>query len=209
MHIADGTLTGSVLLATAAAGVVGVGVGLAKMDQDSVPRVGVLSAVFFVASLIRVPIGATSVHLMLIGLLGCLLGWTAWPALACALLLQAIVFGCGGLTSLGANVLIMAAPASVCYLCLGRYIRRTRSRRGIFMLAFSAGVLGVALSWATLASVLFASGKEFTGVIGAALVGHLPIMVIEGFVTAAALMFLHRVRPELLASPHLQAARKN
>jgi cobalt/nickel transport system permease protein len=41
----------------------------------------VLSATFFVASLIHVPVGPSSVHLIMSGLAGLVLGWTAFPAL--------------------------------------------------------------------------------------------------------------------------------
>ena len=208
MHIADGILSGPVLIATGALATVSVGIGLAKMDYERVPRVGVLSAVFFVASLIHVPIGPASAHLLLTGLIGCLLGWAALPALACALLLQAILFGYGGLTSLGANLLVMGLPAVTCYACFGRHIRRASSGRRVFVLAFLAGMLGVGFGCAVLGLVLCASGREFAGAVGAIFVGHIPVMVIEGFITAAALLFLHRVRPELLASPHLDAERE-
>ena len=206
MHIADGILSGPVLIATGALAAAGVAVALAKMDYERVPRVGVLSAVFFVASLIHVPIGPSSAHLLLTGLIGCLLGWSALPAMACALLLQAILFGYGGLTSLGANLLVMGLPAVACYFCFGRHIHRAASDRSVFVLAFSAGVLGVGFGCAVLGLVLYASGQEFVGAVGAIIIGHVPVMVIEGFVTAAALLFLHRVRPEFLASPHLDAA---
>ncbi len=205
MHIADGILSGPVLIATGVLATVGVGIGLAKMDYEQVPRTGVLSAVFFVASLIHVPIGPCSAHLLLIGLIGCLLGWAALPALVCALFLQAILFGYGGLTSLGANLLIMGLPAVACYACIGRYIRPEASARRVFVLAFCAGVLGVVLSCVLLGIVLCLSGREFLAVVGAVSIGHIPVMVIEGFVTATALGFLCKVRPEFIASPRIDA----
>jgi len=205
MHIPDGILPGGVLIATGVLGTAGVGIGLAKMDYQEVPRVGVLAAVFFVASLIHIPIGPSSAHLLLTGLIGCLLGWSGLPAVAVALLLQAILFGYGGLTSLGANILVMGLPVIACYACLARRIRRAHSGRRVFILGFAAGMLGVALSCAGLGIVLCAGGREFLGAVGAILIGHLPVMVIEGFVTAAALLFLYRTRPELLAAPRLRA----
>ena len=205
MHISDGILSGPVLIATGGLATAGVGVALAKMDYEQIPRIGVLAAVFFVASLIHVPIGPCSAHLLLIGLIGCLPGWTALPAILCALLLQAILFGYGGLTSLGANLLVMGLPAVVCYGCFGRHIRGTTSVRRVFVLAFAAGVLGVGVSCVLLGLVLCASGREFVAAVGAIAIGHIPVMVIEGFVTATAMVFLHKVRPELLASPHFDA----
>jgi len=208
VHIADGILSGPVLIATGALAAACVGVGLAKMDYQQVPRVGVLSAVFFVASLIHVPIGPSSAHLLLTGLIGCLLGWAALPALVSALLLQAIFFGFGGLTALGANVLNIGMPAVACYYLFGRRVRSAASAGHVFGLAFAAGIVGVGLGCAMLSLTLYASGREFVGAIGAIFIGHIPVMVIEGFVTGAALLFLHRVRPELLAWPRTEAAPK-
>ena len=96
MHIADGVLSGPVLAATGGLAVAGIAIGLSKMDYEKVPRVGILAAAFFTASLIHVPIGPSSAHLVLNGLIGFLLGWAAFPAVGIALLLQAIMFGFGG-----------------------------------------------------------------------------------------------------------------
>ena len=67
MHIVDGALTAPILATGAAAAVAGVAVGLRKLDYDRMPQVAVLSAAFFVASYIHLPVGFTSVHLILNG----------------------------------------------------------------------------------------------------------------------------------------------
>ena len=81
MHISEGVLSAPVLLTGAALTAGGVAVGLKKMDSEKVPLVGVLSSAFFGASLIHVPVGPSAVHLVLNGLLGLLLGWSAFPAI--------------------------------------------------------------------------------------------------------------------------------
>ena len=113
MHISEGVLSTPVLLSGAALTVVGTAIGLKKMDYDRIPQVAVLSAAFFVASLIHVPIGPSSVHLILNGLLGLLLGWAAFPAILVGLALQALLFQYGGLIVLGVNTFNMAMPAVV------------------------------------------------------------------------------------------------
>ena len=50
---------------------------------------------------------------------------------------------------------------------------------------------------------LFFSGKEFVGAITAIVLAHIPVMIIEGFVTGSVMIFLHKVRPELLGAPLL------
>lgn len=70
-----------------------------------------MSAMFFIASFIHIPIGPTSIHLILSGLIGAFLGFNAGLAIFAALLLQALLFGYGGITVLGVNLLMIASPA--------------------------------------------------------------------------------------------------
>jgi cobalt/nickel transport system permease protein len=120
MHIPEGALGSSAAgMAVLGAGVLAAGVGtalgLGRMDYQRVPRVAMLSAAFFVASLLSVPVGPTYIHPLLNGLMGLVLGWAAFPALLVALLLQAVFFQYGGLTTLGLNTVNMALPAVACY----------------------------------------------------------------------------------------------
>ena len=200
MHIADGVLSAPVLAAGAAAAAAGVGYGLWKMDYDRVPRVAVMSSAFFVASLIHLPIGPTSVHPVLSGLIGLVLGWAAFPALLVALLLQAILFQHGGITTLGVNVVNMALPAVISYGLFSRLVRN-RNRVAAGAAAFAAGALPVALAYLLVSVCLWATGKEFIGVIVLGLAPNLVLMVIEGALTVSAVSFLRKVRPELLAAP--------
>ena len=48
---------------------------------------------------------------------------------------------------------------------------------------------------------LLASGKEFMTAVTAIVLAHIPIMVIEGAVTGFVMVFLYKVRPELLVTP--------
>ena len=92
MHISEGVLSAPVLITGAVLSAAGIAIGLRKMSYDKIPEVAVLSSAFFVASLIHVPIGPSSVHLVLNGLLGILLGWMAFPSILVALSLQALLF---------------------------------------------------------------------------------------------------------------------
>ena len=77
MHISEGVLSPAVLGAGAVLAAAGIVIGLRKLDYDRLMTVAILAAAFFVGSLIHVPIGPSSVHLILNGLLGMLLGWAA------------------------------------------------------------------------------------------------------------------------------------
>lgn len=198
MHIADGILTPPVVAATVVLAAAGVAAGVRKVDADRVPRVGVLAALFFVASLIHVPLGVSSAHLLLNGLLGLLLGWAVFPALAVALLLQTIVFHFGGLVSLGANVLNMGIPALVCYGLFGRRLRRVPSAPVAFALGAAGGAVGVMGAGVMMSACLLLSGRGFLAAAGAVLVAHVPVMIVEAVVTGFAVSFVARVRPGLL-----------
>ncbi|MEK6538161.1 MAG: energy-coupling factor ABC transporter permease, partial [Nitrospirota bacterium] len=74
MHIADGILSAPVLAVGFVGTVVIAAATMRKMDLDEIPKVSVMAAVFFVANLIHIPIGPTSIHFILNGLVGVILG---------------------------------------------------------------------------------------------------------------------------------------
>jgi len=174
--------------------------GLRTMDYERVPRVALLSAAFFVASLIHIPIGGASVHLVLNGLVGLVLGWAAFPAILVALVLQSVFFGFGGLTTLGVNTLVMALPAVVVYGLFHRVVRRGEIRAA-FAAGLGAGALAIVLGAGLLAGLLWGAGKQLSVLAAAVLLTHLPLAVLEALVTASAVVFVRKVRPELLDVP--------
>ncbi len=201
MHIVDGVLTAPVLITGAVLAAGGVALGLRQLDAERIPQVALLSAAFFVASLIHLPLGPSSVHLILNGLMGILLGWATFPAILIALLLQAVFFGFGGLLVLGVSTCCMAAPAVLCgYLCRP-YIRWGGTHR--FMGGFIAGSLSVALTALLVSTVLSISSQTFELAAKLVIISHLPVMLIEGFVTGAAVTLMQQVKPTLLQSAHL------
>jgi cobalt/nickel transport system permease protein len=204
-HIPDGVLSFPVLAAGAVAAVAGCAVGLRTLDPDKIPQTAVLSAVFFVASLVHFPVGPTSVHLILNGLVGVMLGWVAFPAILIALLLQAMMFGFGGLVVLGVNVANMAIPAVICGQLFMLVARRGHGRATVTA-AGAAGALGVFLTAVMVAASLGLSGKEFIDAAKLVVVAHVPVMVIESAFTAAAIGLLMRVKPEFLGLPQVAEA---
>ncbi|MBM4153717.1 MAG: cobalt transporter CbiM [Lentisphaerae bacterium] len=198
MHVSEGILTGPVLAGGAVLAAAGVAIGLRRMSVEATPRTAMLAAVFFVASLIHVPLGPSNVHLILNGLAGLLLGWSVFPALAVALLLQAMLFQFGGLTVLGVNTLLMALPGLLVYLALGRAVRGARTSAAVFAAGCAAGALSVALAGVLLTLALALGGRGFLGVAGALLAAHVPVMVADGLVTGFCVLLLHKVRPSAL-----------
>lgn len=197
MHISEGVLAGPVLLAGAGLAVVGTAIGLKKIDYDQIMTVAILSAAFFIASLVHVPIGIGNAHLVLSGLLGVVLGWAAFPSILVALVLQAVLFQFGGLTVLGLNTFTMAAPAVLCFYLFRPMLIKGNGRR--FAAAFACGFVAMLLSAVLTASALALSGEEFESAARVLLLAHLPVMVVEGVITGFAYTFLAKVKPEALA----------
>ncbi len=178
--------------------------------QASIPKASLLTAAFFVASSIHIPIPpASSVHLILNGLLGTVLGYYAFPAILIGLFFQGIMFGHGGLTTLGINALIMGIPAIFAYQIfqlrhiLGKGIRENLSMR---IFGFIAGATAIGVSSLIFFSLIitnlpsgFDNSLEQTAIYGL-MIAHIPLMGIEGILTAMVISFLHRVMPELLPS---------
>ena len=197
MHISDGVLPTSVSIGGYAIAVSIVALSVRKMRMDEVPKVSVVTAAFFVASLIHIPIGPTSVHLILNGLAGVILGWSAFVSIFFGLILQAILLQHGGITTIGVNACIMGLPALVAYIIFrARLLTRFRYREAVF--GAIAGASAVLLSTILLALVLITAGEEFLGVAKIAAVAHVPIIIIEGIIVGFCCAFLSRVKPEIL-----------
>ncbi|MFH1982176.1 MAG: cobalt transporter CbiM [Pseudomonadota bacterium] len=196
MHISEGVLSAPVLVTGAAVAATGILIGLRRLDLERVAQAGMLSAAFFVASLIHVPVGPSSVHLILNGIVGLLLGWGAFPAIFTALLLQAMLFQFGGITTLGVNTVVMAAPAVLCYYLFGPLVSRKPSVSTAA--AFACGAGSVFLGTLLVAASLMLTESSFMEVAALAVAAHLPVMVIEGVITVFCVAFLKKVKPDML-----------
>jgi ABC-type Co2+ transport system permease subunit len=149
VHLSDGVIAGPWLVAgwVLAAGVVAVASW--RIGEVEIPRIGVLTAAFFVGSQIHLPLGGVSAHLLLNGLLGVVIGVRAGLAIAVGLLLQALLFGHGGVTALGVNVAVYAPPAMIAGLSCGPLRRsglvRIPSVRFTLVLLATVVLLGTAV----------------------------------------------------------------
>jgi cobalt/nickel transport system permease protein len=206
MHISDGVLPVSVTVASYALTLAGVALSLRKVDSADLPKIAVVTSSFFVASLIHLPLGPTSVHLLLPGIVGALLGPAAFLSVTIGLFLQSILFQFGGLTALGANALMMGLPALACGFIFRRFRGQTRMSNALTGALVSGG--GVLLAALILAAWLTTAGEDFWGVAKLALAAHFPVMLIEGFVGGCTISFLFRVKPEMLAARTLSGSLK-
>ncbi len=196
MHISEGVLSGPVLISGMVLATAGTAIGLKKLDYDYIAKTGILSAAFFVASLIHIPIGPSNIHLLLNGIVGLLLGWTAFPAILVALTLQAIIFQFGGITTLGMNTIIMALPALICYYLFGPLIHKKPSIS--VPAAFACGFFSVLISALIVGIALIFTEENFLTISAMLVIAYLPVMIIEGIVTVFCLAFLKKVQPTML-----------
>jgi len=196
VHISEGVLSAPVLVSGGALAAAGTAIGLKKIDYDHLARVGILSATFFVASLVHVPIGPSSVHLIMNGIVGLLLGWAAFPAILVALLLQAVFFQFGGITTLGVNTIIMALPAVICYYLFAPLLHK--DRKYLLLAGFGCGFCAVLFGGVIVGLALMFTEENFLKVALLVVTAHIPVMVIEGIVTAFCVAFLKKVQPAML-----------
>ena len=210
MHIADGFLPARVCIASYAATGVLAWYSFRRIARDpkaqeQIPKTALLSAAFFAVSSLHIPIPPTSVHPILNGLLGAVLGMYAFPAILVGLFFQAVMFHHGGMSVLGVNALIMGIPALVAsQIFHWRHRVRDRARRWTMLFAFFAGALGVGLSTLLFYGIVVTNIPADLDVmaersaIGILVLAQLPLTIIEGAFTAMLIAFLEQVKPDLL-----------
>ncbi len=206
VHISDGILSLPVLAAGWAITAVLIAVALWWSKRkgsiaEEIPKLSVMTAAFFVASLVHIAVGPTSVHLILCGLVGIMLGILAYPAIFIGLLLQAFLFGHGGVTVLGVNTVDMGIPALVAYgiFKAGNKLTPSKSMTSkASILGALAGGIAVALAVSLTAGMLYTLGEEYAWAIKALILYHIPIIVIEAIIAGSVVAFLARVKPELI-----------
>ena len=210
MHIPDGILP----ITISAAGYATSGavtwyslrkIAQKKNSQASIPKASLLTAAFFVASWIHIPVPPVSVHLVLNGLLGAVLGYYAFPAILIGLFFQAVMFQHGGLTTLGVNATMMGVPALLAFFIFRlRHAVGKENRWGAGVFGFLAGAVGLGVAVLIAWGLLVATIPAHLGVeaerasIYALTIAHVPLIILEGIFSALVALFLLRVKPELL-----------
>lgn len=198
MHITEGVLSLPVLATGAALTVAGTAIGLKKIDPAKLIQVAILSAFFFAVGSLHIPVGPFSIHLMLTGVLGMILGWIAFPAILVSLVLQALFFHEGGLTALGVNTLCIAGPAVVCRYLLA-WLPHS-SGKAHFFAGFLSGATATALTGLLAALAVGLSDHRLLLSGQALALFHIPLVLTEGCLGGFITGFLYRVRPDALGA---------
>lgn len=197
-HIPDGVLSLPVLVGGGVLAAAGIGLGLRAIDERDMPKTAILSALFFVGSLFSVPIGPSSIHLLLGGTMGLVLGVATFPAVFVGLLLQATMFGFGGISTLGVDTVNMALPGVVLGL-LARPALARASTGGRVVIGALVGATAVVGTIGGVAAALALSSPDYVPSLGVVMATQLPLAAIEAAVTGVLVAHLARVKPEILA----------
>lgn len=200
MHISDGVISIEVAATLGVASVAFCAYSLKNLKNENIALLASMSALFFIASFIHIPLGPTQIHLLLIGVIGLFLGSLSFLSIAIALLLQAILLGYGGLTSLGANIIIMALPAYLVYLINKIALFKMLNEKVKF---FLIGALGIAFSVIALALVLYFAKDEYLLASYSIIIANIPAMILEGVITLFLLLYIKKAIPKLLKEANL------
>ena len=212
MHIPDGFLSPTVFVAAFVVTAIFWAISFfkIKLTDKQVPIMGLLTALFFAAMMMNYPIvGGTTAHLLGGASMGLILGpFAGCISVTIILVLQALLFGDGGLTTLGANVLNMGVigifvPCAL-FLLMNKFVKGTGKQlyAAIFVSAFVGDVLaaitaGTELGFSTSAAVGgFPYGLNVA--VPAMAINHSIIGAAEGIVTMVLIGTLMKLRPDVL-----------
>jgi cobalt/nickel transport system permease protein len=201
VHISDGVLSSAWWSAGfVVAGLLLIPAVLSIADEE-IPRIGLLTAAFFVASSIHVRIGAVSVHLLLNALVGVVLGRRAPLAISVGLLLQAWLLAHGGYTTLGINCAVISIPAllaPVLFQFLAARYGMPGQRRAFWAGAVTGFVTVVFTAELNAFILIFGGVEDWTIIAAPQFAIYLVLGVIEAVILGVAAQYLVRVKPELL-----------
>jgi cobalt/nickel transport system permease protein len=216
-HIPDGLMDPAVVVAGWALALPVIALAVyrlnKKIDERMVPFMAILAAGIFVAQMLNFPVGGgTTGHLVGAALAVVLLGlYGGIVVMSTILVIQCLVFGDGGLTALGLNLLNMAVIApltayGVLKLLKGRntFAVPVAAWASVFLAALVCGLM-LALSYSI-------SGGDF-GIVASvsipAMAGwHAIIAVGEAIITTGVVVFISRVAPEMLEMNKVQESKE-
>ena len=195
MHISDGVLGLETTLIVSVISLIALVKAVRELKNEDISLTSVASAMFFIASFIHIPFGVTQIHLILLGVIGILISWSSFVAIFVALLLQALLLGYGGISSLGVNLFIMAMPSVIVYYLYNLQIVKKLSDKIRF---FLVGFLGTFFATLFLTLILYFSKQEYDYAAFSIFTINIITMVIEAIVSMFLLLFIKKVYPKIL-----------
>lgn len=179
-----------------------------ELNEDKIPLVAVLAAGIFAIQAFNLPVGmGTSGHLVGGALAAIVLGspYAAVFILTIVLIIQGVIFGDGGITTMGANIINMGVIGGFVgfysYTGIKSATNNTYASAGIAAwLACLIPALACAVEMAIAGTFPLVPGLIAMGVY------HSVIGVIEGIITACAIYLIASARPDLLSPQKSQEA---
>ena len=208
VHISDGVLPPAMLAAGFLLTAILLYYSLRGTKAEEIPKVSLITAALFVASLVHFPVGPTSVHLIMNGLAGILLGRRAFAGVFVALTLQAVFFQHGGLTALGVNAFNIGVPALLAWQLFEHRLGLESPKREV-VFGGLAGGLAVLASVLLVSLELLSMGEAFKEISVLVIGAHLPIMLLETVIEGFAAGLLASVKPEMLAASKKRTSEVN
>jgi cobalt/nickel transport system permease protein len=177
-----------------------------KMDEKMIPLMGVLGAFIFAGQMINftIPMTGSSGHIGGGMLLAILLGpYAAFLVIASVLMVQALFFADGGLLALGANIWNLGIyPCFIAYPLIYRTLVGENPSQKIITIASVLGVvLGLQLGALSVVLETRMSGITELPLNTFLLLMqpiHLAVGLIEGFATAGIVIYVRRLRPDIV-----------
>ncbi len=195
MHISDGVLGLEATVIVSAFSAFALYKSIKSLDDEKITLIAALSAMFFISTFIHIPLGLTQIHLLLVGVIGIFIGWSAFLAILVALILQALLLAYGGIVSLGVNLFIMAMPSVlVFYFYKSSFYKKLSEKVGFFLVGF----LGAFFSTLFLTIILYFSKEEYEYAALTILGVNSFSMIIEGIVSMFLLLFIKKSYPKIL-----------
>lgn len=220
MHMADALVApivaGTMYVASGAS--LGYSIKKVRLEDDpkKIPTMGVMGAFVFAAQMLNFTIPGTgsSGHLTGGMMLSAILGPEAgFLTMAGVLLVQCLLFADGGLLALGCNIWNMAFYG--CFMggavIWRQMMKKKVSKKKIIAASILGCLLTLQLGAFSVTLETLASGiteLPFVLFVAAMQPIHLAIGLVEGCITAAVLVFIYEVRPELLWGWDTQKAEK-
>lgn len=147
MHIPDGYLSPQTYIPLYGASVVFWSIALKKLKKElsdrQIPYLAMAGAFSFLIQMFNIPIpGGTTGHAVGASIIALILGpWAAVVAVSTVLIIQALVFGDGGITAIGANCFNMAVVIPFVSYWVFKLVATNKKR--VFVAAFLSGYVGL------------------------------------------------------------------
>jgi len=220
MHIPDGYLSPQTYIPLFGVFVLTAAVAVKKVKDEvssrNIPYLGMAAAFSFIIMMFNLPIpGGTTGHAVGSAVIAIIFGpWAAMLAVSVAIIIQALIFGDGGITAIGANCFNMAIFMPFTAFYIFKLFRiKTARKPAVTIAAFISGYLSLVLA-AVITAVelglqpLIASapdGKalycpyDLSVAIPAMAIGHMLLFgVVEGIITAIIINYILKNEPKLI-----------